>query len=286
MITTSPKRVKRSHRLGVLQQLHREEQGTALTEFVIVVPIFITIFIGMLNIAAIQRDAGRVQLRAYKQVWERAIPVQRSFNGGKHMLPPAAAATSLGLSNDGSSTLGNVQDMAKNTGLLSSGHFGESWALTKLPEASGIVSYDVPKGKAARRVEDLTDSKVVKELVSDNLGKPNFSGELASMVSGLITASGMRPALAAGIRYGSVQGRAEQSGTFMGHMGSYEVSAAFDVLVAPYAYTGMQHAITVAMSRFTVEGCKVFGTTLGIEFNARFKNDANCSSGGGGGGGF
>lgn len=76
--------------------LHRSERGATLTEFVIVLPIFITVFVAIMRFGILQSTTVRVQMSATKGLWEEAIPKQTQQNPGQRFTDPSQASSDPG----------------------------------------------------------------------------------------------------------------------------------------------------------------------------------------------
>ncbi len=59
-----------------LSRLHRDEQGATITEFVIVLPVFVLIFSFTLALSRMQHTGIQVQIEASKAMWTEAIEIQ------------------------------------------------------------------------------------------------------------------------------------------------------------------------------------------------------------------
>ena len=60
-----------------LRRLLRDQSGTSITEFVIVLPVFLLIFAGIGRMYALQSTSTAIQLRATHTMWTRALEAQR-----------------------------------------------------------------------------------------------------------------------------------------------------------------------------------------------------------------
>lgn len=249
---------------NIADRIHRDQKGAALTEFVICLPVFIIIFVGVVNLNKLQDKSVAIKVQATNQLWSNAIPVQKS-NVSARMLPSVQGIkTAAHIGSHFRYPISDTVGIAGGAGLAATGHFGESYAMTiPVNAAANIFTKDMqlemqggPVYNNMELTRDLVDDGTVKSL-------PNGSGAL-SYLNALITISGARPAIAAGIRYGLATGEAQETVNVAGK--SYELSTGYDVLVAPKPTS---EALTVAVTRLAVESYKPFNGILGIEWSGR-----------------
>jgi hypothetical protein len=262
-----------------LNSLDRDERGISLTEFVICLPVFLVIFIGIVNLNKLQVESMAVKMRASHMMWAQAIPVQKSTFGPR-MLPSVQGITSA--AHIGSHFRYPVADtvgLASAAGLGATGHFGESYALTKPIDLVADIWFSPPSFNLWDKIEldppnhDHTlslqggpvynNQALTRDFVDDGTIKslPSGSGPLGYF-NNFVTVSGARPAIAAGIRYGLAFGSDEGTVSFSGQ--TMNVSAGYDVLVAPKPTS---EVMTTAVTRLGVESYKDFKGVLGIEWS-------------------
>lgn len=253
-------------------RLHREEEGTALTEFVISLPAFLVIFVAIFQFTMVQAAATEVHVRAAKRLWTAALPVQKNKMTTNHMLPALSATRSMPIINKRAQggMITKTLDLGSKTLLMATnGHFGESYTLTLPYEQTGMANYNLPTGGVKRTVDDVASTKFTRSLVNDGLSSPSGGSGLGAL-SSIVGATGGRPAIAAGIRYGLVSGEADKSVSLPGGV-SWQTNAMYDVIVSPYPHKSfVDHLQTVGMVRLTMEECKLYSTILGIEKSNRF----------------
>lgn len=260
---------------GLLARFHRDERGTSMTEFVAMTPVFITIFAGTLQLSQLQHSSIEVQVTATKNMWAEALPVQKSVAAKPmHSIPMTAAGDAITQINSrGQTMIGQAQDVARFGALAVRGTPGESWAITKLPEAAGLVDYDLntDDGKVANTLDKIVDKskgKSTHDLVNDMVSKPSGGGGLAGVFNGVLSAAGARPAIAAGIRYGQALGVADKTVNIGGQ--SITAEAGYDVLVAPFPHSNQGwHALTVGTVRMTLANNPSVDTILGIHSGSK-----------------
>jgi Flp pilus assembly pilin Flp len=237
-------------------RFNKDEEGTALTEFVLVLPVFIVIFIGMGDMYKMQNASVSIQINATKRMWTEAIPVQKTATAKLiHATAQSGGYTVADALNKraGMSTALKVIYGAKGLGMGLGGHFGESYYQT-LP-MHGRFKNDLPGGQVATRATNLLSNahaRVPRELVDDS-------------PSGLAM---VRPALAAGIRYGIVQGYAEESvETRLGGLRTSKYDTGFVVTVAPYPMDSLlEHGVTLATVIQVLRQQQFYTTVFGIKW--------------------
>lgn len=279
-------------RLGQpLRRLHRDEGGATLTEFVITLPIFLLVFNGVMILGQFTRKGSETPIRAYKQTFTKVLPFQKSKFDFMHMhvIPAAGDATSQLY---GSSKVHNKSTAVKLTagatetatyvGMGVGGHMGESYAradaITAIPgtklkgcdgigpgwpsgcidlnNSSGTGAFSTSNGHLTSKMKNLTGgSKLAFALFNDGVSAPSFSGGsgVIGMLNQFMTAAGVRPALAANIRYGTVSGQASDSLTFAGQ--TMPMNAYYSVLVPPSPKGPLMDAgLATLVVRATMQG--------------------------------
>jgi hypothetical protein len=220
-----------------LQRLHQEDDGTTLTEFVICLPVFIIVFMGLIDLYKMQNTSVEIQIMATKNMWKEAIPVQKSMLGKPiHMTAISGATTVVNVAFKRKQFDSGIEEVlhyvnygtkAAEMGL--GGHFGESHQ-TVFP-----IKFYIPgdEHNRARKLLNSPYDKAARELVDDSLD------------AGVLNL--IKPGTGAGIRYGMVGGYAEKTAeTRLGGTRSTKMTAGFDVTVAPYPHSGpMEHGITL-----------------------------------------
>lgn len=257
----------------LIQHFHSDEDGSAMTEFVISLPAFLVIFVAIFQFTMVQAAATEVHVRAAKRVWTAALPVQKTKMMQDHMVPALSATKSGPIVNARGGFLSKATDgAAKVIGLPLTGHFGESYAMVIKYETLGVARFGLPTGNRVKKsVREVVNTGVAQRMASDGLSKPSASSGLGAL-SSVIGSVGGRMALGAGIRYGLVEGKDEKTVTLPGGV-SWTTNAMYDVMVSPYPHSsGTDHAQTVGIVRLTIEECQLYSTILGIESSNRYKN--------------
>ncbi|MFU8806830.1 MAG: TadE/TadG family type IV pilus assembly protein [Bradymonadaceae bacterium] len=262
-----------------VQRLALDEKGVSMTEFVICLPVFLLIFVGVVNLTKLQNESLAVKIRATNNLWSEAIPVSQS-NISIHMQATISGASAgTHVVDHFRYPIADTLAVAKYGGLALTGHFGESGVLVTPIDAMADIWFSPPSSNLWDYIIidpvdhdldlSLTAGPVVNErpltrdLVDDGLigPMPSFSGPMAA-INGAITMLGARPAMAAGIRYGIVVGEDSGSVEFAGR--THNVSAGYDTLVAPKP---TPEVATVLVTRFAVESYKPYSGILGIEWS-------------------
>lgn len=231
----------------LVSRLHRAEDGAALTEFTLFLPIWIVVFVGIVNLGAHGLHSTKVQLQAQRDLWQQAITVTGGFEGD-HMSPLIAApATSGGYFNvagiSGNDQPGN--DTAEGTVTLVAmgafGHYGESTEKSSIPMYPFVPSSVRGKFQPTEIMGMDDTNRYPHKLLNDTVGDRDIGNStIGDIIATVIAASGLPHSLGAGIRYGSVFANKTETGTLFGGAASYSAGAHYDVLVAPRALAGVE----------------------------------------------
>jgi hypothetical protein len=254
-----------------LRAFHVDQRGSTLTEFVIVLPIFVLIFNGVMILGEFTRKGSEAPIRAYKETFDQALVFQKDFFTADWNLQPSLAAVDAADQLAGTAVLGSGTSPAHNTstaveitsnvtegaayaGMGFRGTMGESYARaetiavvpgTKLYGREGAgpawpsdsIRLD-GTGEEDRLTSDLKDlvgeSKYAFAMLNDGVSPSSFSssgGSAFSTLNSLITAAGIRPAFGAGLRYGTVSARHKEDFSFAGR--TISIDAHFSTLVPP-----------------------------------------------------
>lgn len=243
----------------LLRKLQGEEEGTALTEFVICLPVFIFIFVGMTDLFNLHNKTTTMQITTIGKMWGKALPIQKNMMNAQYMNAQVGAAmTTSTLGDRGDmSTLQSVNEYLVPAGQLAGGHFGESFARTKPIAFMGINSrVPSPPGTVKAFGKDVVKEKTAELLVSDHLG----GQAMLTLGPG------------AGIRYGMVG--ANQSGTVAVNIvkTNINLSVGYDTIVAPFPHRSgiTHHAATMLAVQTAIRQQKYVTTVFGIHVIPRF----------------
>lgn len=174
------------------KSLLSSDSGSAMTEFVIGLPIFIMIFSGMGALYKLNHEALLVKAEANAGLWEEA-----EMGAGK--IIPGGALFDVGSFGDvvqnGGSALGIYADSGIKTAV----------PLTLIPGSkpdSACFTVGCALGGAGSDYHSwiLLGDNMVDGAVNGNLSASGW----ANVVSSALTLTGSRPSFAAGVRYGAV----------------------------------------------------------------------------------
>lgn len=253
-----------------LSELHDDERGTSLTEFVISLPLFVLImgFIYYMGIAG----NGLVEEwnAAQRDLWTEVQTVQQSNQSTttpaaaiqKHLDPMLASTGALSdLSNyevrNSREEVWEAVDRAERQtiqGLGSGGHWGESFQRARSPESTMSLFVRYPDNSPTATPSDVIGgSQYAGSLVNDAAGAQalDFGG-----------ARGLSPVLGASVRYGTIQVIRETSFAFTHHW-EMPIKAEFNVLVAP-APPKNAAAAASGVTRAQLNNYKPYRDLLGI----------------------
>lgn len=226
-------------RKGLLQQFDRDEAGTSLTEFAIILPIFLMLLNFMLYMGAAGNTLTYEWNDAQRQLWSEVRTGQQlghegiqSGAPGQHNTQPAAAAThaTAHLTNYSSSkqieSLGTAVDSHETgtySAMGSNGHWGESDSRAA-PVANQVpVFVDGNRSHTNNPSDVIGGSRFAETLVDDGSGAQTIDYEINS---------GIPAVLGAGIRYGVAHVVREVTYDFP-HGESFNVKAEYNLLVPP-----------------------------------------------------
>lgn len=206
----------------------RDERGTAMTEFIITLPVFIIIWVGMLNLYQVERQSVRVKIEAGKQMWQNAMDVadgglMAPFDSG---VPMMAAANAMGDISSYPSEQGDWMAQIKNVRMMTNGSVGESeGAMMPLDLTGEDPSGSVPGENLSAYPQDMIDDSRWNTISS-------APGPLAAYFMVIpLSFLGPNQTPAAGMRYGMSTGFKENTFEVAGQSRTYK--AAYDVLNTP-----------------------------------------------------
>lgn len=247
----------------LLGRLHRGEEGATMTEFVIILPVFLIIFAGILKVTLLQSTTVQLKMAATSQLWRNTAQAQFSRAPGSNVDPRPAgsnAVSTIGATNFNHS-FSNGVDSAKANGLRRDGTTGESAAalssgstpldtqanLGNLPPSVSGQVRPTDQAILTRTGHTYTTAnpnvRYTRQLVDDRgngrtqtanlpaapapLNNMNISGNSSQSV----------PAFAAGIRYGMASSRVPAPASAVNQLpfvGPGDLVAGYDTLIAPY----------------------------------------------------
>jgi hypothetical protein len=289
---------------GSLRRFQHDDSGATLTEFIILLPFFILCFQGVYTLGHLSEKNTHAPIKAYKQTFNKALAYQNSYYEVGTSWQTTAAAIDSGAQLATTSTPHNdsgvveavsgVWDGATQIGLGAEGTMGESfvrsWAVGQVADLNAFYEYDRSgwlssddfeviqldkPGSDRLLTRDITDivgeSELARQLLDDGTSVSNFSnisgggafGALMSVLSG----TGLRPAIAAGNRYGTVSAKVTEVHPFPG--GSIDSEAWFVTSIPP-GTTGQPRVDALratAMTRGTMHGLGPYKDLLGIKYS-------------------
>lgn len=224
-----------------LLRLHRREDGTALTEFVFFLPIWVMMLVAVVSLARIGMFSTKVQLQAQRDLWNEVIPLTDSgeYMDSVHANPNTGyghAATNYyrlaGL--DGNPQ--GVNDTAEgvsSTASLVERHYMESYDRSILPPTQLFID-GVEVTSSPEDVLQMDDTeRYPHRLLNDTITDTSFDGGVLGAVIGAATLGGVVHYMAAGIQYGSVFADKEDSTPLFGQWGTLETGFHIDTLAPP-----------------------------------------------------
>jgi len=231
---------------GRMRARWRGESGSAMTEFIIGLPVFVLIFSGMGMLYRLNEEALEVKAKADADMWSNA-------KGQLHQMIPLVG---------GLSSVSSVGDLFQN-GLSAGGIYLDSGAKVSIPDKLIPGAPGTPAkftiGGIMGTSDDFFSHRLLNDMVDPTLNTSGFAGVVSSVVS----TTGAAPAIAAGMRYGAATGRATSS---FDHPwgGHYDFDSGQLDMPAPTAAT---HRIaTVAMIRLQFATDDKWNKSL-LEFN-------------------
>ena len=244
-----------------LVRLHRGEGGTAMTEFVIALPIFITIFAGMGMMGRLFDAGTSAQAIAIKNTWDATIDVQSTPLHPLHAYPITAGplAVADAASHD-RNTFAKVTDVALYGATSIKGSLGEYQVLLKALDPVANVPAPMASPSAfggTAAVQDMWEERYPKPIATDW----EYTALLVAVPIALLAP---RPAGAAGMRYGLAAGTGSATANnVVGGSKTFDVG--YTVAVAPYSMGGMAGGlITTGFSRLGLNKHKHYSGMLDI----------------------
>lgn len=209
----------------------RGEDGSAMTEFVITLPVFIMIFSFAFGLYTKTRDLNRVRYIAATEMWENAMQVHRDGTtlNFDHMQPGIAATNAQSIISGSGSYSGDTQQQLIITGLASQNTGREMGA------GSGIVggtTADPNNETSLDFAESIGEDGLIPPMPPNNTAVFVFVGAIARSI-GVTRHAGI-----IGTRYGAVEGEHTQTVTVASWGPSINFKAQYDVLVSPISYPG------------------------------------------------
>ena len=236
----------------------RAEDASTMTEFVILLPVFIITFVGIVNLTKLEVGGARVKYVAATQMWDQAMAIHDnslpSIPPMDRGVPQLAALNSLNAISNHPSDQGDLPAQAKNAGLGLGGSQREG--------GIGLLATGpaTPYQKGNDFAKDMIDDTTINPL--------SFSSKAAFMAFNVAVPYSLlntRHAGALGTRYGMVVGESTRSVT-AGNYGTVSMGATYDVLVSPTSIEGtfLNELIIVGFSRLAAEDSPCLKSVLKI----------------------
>lgn len=234
-----------------LRRLRQEEDGTAVTEFVMFLPIWIMTFVAILSLARVGMMATNVQLLAHQEVWSKAIPLtavnalslDSPGDGNAHASLRLGHLAAAGGYLDAAGT-GHVQQLNDTLEAASSGvsavegHYAESYDRSLLPTTLAFHADNINATMSPEDVLGMDDTdRYPHRLLNDTLTDISFGNGVIPAVIGAINAAGIFHHLGAGIQYGTVFAEETDSKPLFGQWSTVSTGFQIDVLVPPRPLT-------------------------------------------------
>lgn len=195
--------------LTFLALILEDERGTAMTEFVITVPVFIFLFVGLLSLGNISQGAVAAHTEAAGPLWRATFAAEKDQS---RMSPRNQNWTSLPVGGVGN-TIGTGVNRLR-------GHWGESYtAVTAMPLLTGKSLPNDAAGQDVRQKLTMDSTKIIGDSraasgVADDTFRMSMgnwsavgagSGALLTIALNSITQMlGVNLGFGAGMRYGTV----------------------------------------------------------------------------------
>lgn len=237
----------------------RAEDGAVMAEFVILLPVFVIIFVGIVNLTKLEVGGNRVKYVAATQMWDNAMAIHDndlpSMPPTEHALPQLAALDALSAISNHPSDQGDMIANLQNGGLMVGGSRLEA-EFSGIWTGGGSTAYDVGSDFAEDMIKDTTINPLPPS------GKAAFMAFNVAVPYSLV---GTRQASAIGSRYGLVVGESSRSVT-AGTYGTVSMGATYDVLVSPTSVGGsfINELIIVGFSRLAAEQSPCLKSVLEI----------------------
>lgn len=248
----------------IVRRLHGEEKGSAMTEFVLTLPIFIMIFAGMGMLYRYNQEALIARMKTNKKLWADAT----APNTIPGFVPGAGGVVSImsfgDIALNGSGALGMYVDSYIKAGLAEALIPGQAIKNPASPPKATIQQITGMSGTSAT-------ASFTNTLLND-LAVPQWdSSGWANILSSVVATVAVAPSLVAGIRYVPVM--AEETHNFYHPWtGNESYNPGRLQLAAP---TAAHHRIgAVAASRIAMNTVQPYKTSI-LEFNMDMDTSGN-----------
>ena len=236
-----------------LRRMLHHEDGSAMTEFIMFLPIWIVVFIGIENLGIIGMFATQVQLKAQVQLWNQAVTAPE---GNDYLLPIQGGIDAADNYNSVADLPGNDQEandrmesVLVGAGWGIFGHYGESSEKSTIPgivfmllsnrdDIDNIKMFGdaVPAFLLSDIIGDLDGARYPEAVLNDSIANTDLqsAGEIGAIIQAIVGASGLVHSQGAAIRYGIVFANIDETeDRLMGGVGSFSAGAHYDTLIGP-----------------------------------------------------
>lgn len=226
-----------------------DQRGTAMTELIVTLPVFIVIFAGIANLYTIERESVRVKILASKDMWNNAMDAAKTglVPPPEQGVPALAGLEGLGTINDYPSEQGDFFGQMNNLGLISDGTVGESdYANMVLDFTGSGPSGTVPGENLSDYPQDMLDDSRLNFITS-------APGPLMVYLPIIpLSLLGPNQTMAANTRYGMVVGEEQLDFSAAGR--DFTFVSAYDVGNSPVAKPAGEDVLIVpGFSRLMAE---------------------------------
>lgn len=246
---------------------HREQRGSAMTEFVVTLPVWIIVMYVIWDMGMVHMHVTNTQIVAQTDLWSKAIPLTKAADQTptgetlKYMVPISGgiqagiAQSKKRNAHNGHGTFSTVEGpihalaiggatvslQSPSSSGIGDSHFVES---TYRIGSMSLGMSGVPETKLkAKDVVDISEDKrypvmMLNDGVDTNFdtGGDSASSQVAALLMSALDSSGALHSIVAGARYGAVAG--ESTGDYKGLFGwNVKPGYAYDTLVSPAPYT-------------------------------------------------
>ncbi len=260
----------------LLGRLHRDHEGSAMTEFTAFLPIWLVLFIGIVNLGKLGWGTTAGQIEAQLKLWDSmAGQVDYEDTLGTEYVNPFTGGIQAGKKSiksrpaysDANNTANQFESVTWAGAMGVNGHWGESYQRTKILDGLSVADLgDGPYLKVNDLLEDANDYP--SSLVDDTkTGVDKPSKSVASILSELIQASGSIAAVGAGNRYGVVMSEVVDKNIPLSGWSDVKTNARYDALTPPAAMQGFKaDRVPFALARLIAEGDPTENSKVMLDF--------------------
>ncbi len=212
------------------RRFRQDQRGTAMTELIVTLPVFVIIFAGIAHLYTVERESVRVKIFASKDMWNNAMDAAKTglIPPPEQGIPVMAGVDGLGTINDYPSEQGDMFGQMNHLGLISDGSVGEGdYANTVLDFTGSGPSGSVPGENLSDYPQDMLDDSRFNFITS-------APGPLMVYMPIIpLSMLGPNQTVAANTRYGMVAGYHKLEFDVGGR--DYTFESAYDVGNSPVA---------------------------------------------------